>query len=797
MQPVADLVGHHVGHYHLLRPLGSGRTATVYQAEDVHLHRQVAIKVFRPEAGETRHFLRHFTREAQVLANLDHPHILLVHDYGEQEEFAYLVMPLMTQGSLKDLLSTQHRFALAEILQLAEQILHALQYAHEHGLVHRDIKPANLLCKSDGTLLLSDFGLVKILSARDEQPVDLSSLLPNGKKLDESSLAFAGTPAYMAPEQIQGKATAQSDIYSVGVVLYELLTGHCPFRAEKVVDVLVQHLTTPPRPLLEVRPDIPPHIAAAVMRALDKDPHRRYASAGDFLQALRASEQAADLPHSDDLKVTASAPGHPVLSARADSSDPFQTQEMDTTLTTTQTSLRFASPPAAPAPGGRRRGWLLRRIMVALFLVLIVAGSTFAALAYQRNAAQRAPGSPAQSGKSHPSTPSVVAAGTSTPRHDTGAVLPITQTCPRDDTHANRAETPPLPRPANHQNLVYLTRALDAQASEITTIQRYDLTTRRSSTILTLPPGSAVQAAQISGDGQWIMLSTDRKIQLVRIDGQDFQTLYCTTTRTIRGALWSPDRGAVVFNLLSPAGTINPQTPLTMDELFTASGTLSILRHATVGTGYTPFLWASQGPQSYSTFYATNYESGAGGGPLVALPGNLYVFHGSSAPILLVKTNGCQAYTLSPDSSHLFTNRCNPASGPQGPSTILEGNTAQGPSSWKTILGNSPLSIFQILAISNTTLLLDVTNLGSDRSQDGLWTINMDGTSLHQVSTTGHMRFTTLNADAYQDAWTMISRDGQWCLNGRGYILLNGPAASPVPVPFPDDLDTVLGWGTI
>ncbi|HEX7735360.1 MAG TPA: protein kinase [Ktedonobacteraceae bacterium] len=288
MQP-EDLLGQTLGHYTIKRQIGYGGMATVFLADDIHLGREVALKVFWPRPGETQDFLRRFIREARVLAQLDHPHILPVYDYGEEGELAFLVAPYMAGGSLKELLQKRKALPPSEAIQLISQVLPALQYAHDRNLIHRDIKPGNLLFKSDGNLLIADFGLVKVLEGDDREGVPLQTISETGQLL-------AGTPEYMSPEQIDGHALPASDLYSLGIVLYEMVTGTRPFSSPNLLSVLMKHANEVPRSPRELNPYVSPQLEAAIMKALEKDPARRFARPADFFQALQQTSNPLSQP---------------------------------------------------------------------------------------------------------------------------------------------------------------------------------------------------------------------------------------------------------------------------------------------------------------------------------------------------------------------------------------------------------------------------------------------------------------------------------------------------------------------
>ena len=278
MQP-EDLVGQTLGHYRIKRQIGYGGMAMVFLGEDIHLNREVALKVFWPRLGETQDFLRRFAREARVLAQLDHPHILQVYDYGEQDELAFLVTPYLSGGSLKAMLRTRKALPPSEAIELLLQVLPALQYAHDRNLIHRDIKPDNLLFKGDGSLVLADFGLVKVVEGEQSGDTLLHTRTESGQTI-------AGTPEYMAPEQIEGHAVAASDIYSLGIILYEMVTGSRPFGGDSLLSILMKQINEPARSPRELNPTISPRLERVIQRAIAKDPLKRFASPLDFQQAL-------------------------------------------------------------------------------------------------------------------------------------------------------------------------------------------------------------------------------------------------------------------------------------------------------------------------------------------------------------------------------------------------------------------------------------------------------------------------------------------------------------------------------
>lgn len=332
MQP-EDLIGQTLGHYKVKRQIGYGGMATVFLAEDIHLGREVALKIFWPRPGETQDFLRRFTREARVLAQLDHPNILPVYDYGEQGELAFLVVPYMAGGTLKELLQRRKALPPSEAIQLINQVLPALQYAHDRNLIHRDIKPANLLFKSDGSPVLADFGLVKVLEGEGRDGIPLQTLTESGQTI-------AGTPEYMSPEQINGKAVPASDIYSLAIVLYEMLTGIRPFLGANLLSVLMKHANEAARPPRELNPYISPQLEAAILKALEKDPNKRFAHPADFQKALQQSGNPASNPGVAALSTQANITGSPALrggqTANDDSSSTIPTSWIQETDPTSQ-----------------------------------------------------------------------------------------------------------------------------------------------------------------------------------------------------------------------------------------------------------------------------------------------------------------------------------------------------------------------------------------------------------------------------------------------------------------------------
>ena len=259
--------------YAIEREIGSGGMATVYLAEDLKHHRKVAVKVLRPELAAILGAER-FLKEIEVTANLQHPHILPLHDSGEADSFLYYVMPYVEGESLRDKLNRDKQLGVNETVEIAKGVAAGLDYAHRQGVIHRDIKPENILIH-DGQPVVSDFGIA------------LAVTTAGGTRLTETGLSL-GTPQYMSPEQATGEreVTAKSDVYSLGAVVYEMLVGDPPHTGNTVQAIIAKVVSAEPTPITDVRHNAPGNVDAAVQKALAKVPADRFARATEFAEAL-------------------------------------------------------------------------------------------------------------------------------------------------------------------------------------------------------------------------------------------------------------------------------------------------------------------------------------------------------------------------------------------------------------------------------------------------------------------------------------------------------------------------------
>lgn len=272
------LLGQTIGNYEIISRLGKGGMATVYRARQVNMQRDVAIKIMGEDLTEDPRFVARFEQEARVIANLQHPRILPVHDFGRQGDIFYLVMRLIEGESL------YHRLfngplPFLTVSKYLTQIAEALDYAHSQSIIHRDLKPNNVLIDEWDNLYLMDFGLAKLIAASQ-------NLTQTG--------AVLGTPAYMAPEQWRGEPVdGRTDVYSLGVILYEMVLGHPPFESDTPFTLMYKHLNDAPPSPRELMPDLPDEIEAVILKALAKDKDQRFAAAGDLAREFAALARVA------------------------------------------------------------------------------------------------------------------------------------------------------------------------------------------------------------------------------------------------------------------------------------------------------------------------------------------------------------------------------------------------------------------------------------------------------------------------------------------------------------------------
>jgi serine/threonine-protein kinase len=304
------------GRYRVMRKLGSGGMADVYLAEDEELGRRVAIKILNDRHANDEQFVERFRREAKNAAGLSHPNIVSIYDRGEAEGTYYIAMEYLDGRTLKELLIARGPMPIADAIAYVRQILNALRFAHKKGVVHRDIKPHNVMVDSDARLKVTDFGIARA----------------GASQMTEAG-AIVGTAQYLSPEQARGAAVDQrSDLYSIGIVLYEMLTGAVPFTGETPVEIAMKHLSDTPAPPSTKRPEIPPDLDMIVLRALAKSPDDRFQTADEM-----------------DAELARVAGGGAVTAETADAATAVLSGE---TLATAPTAI---APPRRPR-AGRRAG---------------------------------------------------------------------------------------------------------------------------------------------------------------------------------------------------------------------------------------------------------------------------------------------------------------------------------------------------------------------------------------------------------------------------------------------------------
>jgi serine/threonine-protein kinase len=266
------------GRYRVLRRLGSGGMADVWLADDAHLQRQVALKVLHSRFAQDREFVERFRREAEHAAGLQHPNVVAVFDRGEFEGTYYIAMQYVEGSSLKELIDAG--LTPEQAAHLVRQVLEAARFAHRHGIVHRDLKPQNVIVDPEGKAVVTDFGIAR---------AGVSEITQAGSVM--------GTPHYLSPEQAQGMdVTPVSDLYSIGVILYEALTGRVPFEADSAVAIAMKQVSQTPQRPSSIDPQVSPALDAVAMRALEKEPGQRFQSADAFIAALDAALEAPGVP---------------------------------------------------------------------------------------------------------------------------------------------------------------------------------------------------------------------------------------------------------------------------------------------------------------------------------------------------------------------------------------------------------------------------------------------------------------------------------------------------------------------
>ncbi len=416
-----SLVGQTLGQYELREMLGQGGMGAVYRGFQANLHREVAVKVLPASFAQEPGYIARFNREAEVSASLEHAHIVPIYDYGTQRGISYVVMRLLTGGSLADRL--RHRAldngplpSMAEITAILHQLADALDYAHSRGVIHRDLKPGNIMFDHLGNALVVDFGIAKLMNAT-------TNLTGTGVEI--------GTPSFMSPEQWRSETlTPQADQYAMAVVVYSVLTGRLPFEADTPFQMMHKHLNEPPTPPQAYRPEVPRAVATVLDRALAKEARDRYPTMTDFARGFEtATREARSQPTGFFVNPVAPTAPHPRRSPQpTPPMTPMAPPAPSPTMPVTPMASSRMSPPTPVAPmrPPRRANWPV--IVLAVIAVALLA----AVIGF---AARNFLGTPIANATATPTTPAAIvvapsetAAAPETPAATTGPLIIIQPT---------------------------------------------------------------------------------------------------------------------------------------------------------------------------------------------------------------------------------------------------------------------------------------------------------------------------------------------------------------------------------